>query len=389
MERLSDRLYSWASILDPQTREQAEALSRLPIIAGHVALMPDAHLGKGSTVGSVIPTRGAVIPAAIGVDIGCGMIAARTTLAAEDLPDSLDPYILALEQVVPAGLGRWHAEAKDGALAWLRANPNPRLTDDQRKRAGVQLGTMGGGNHFFEVALDQRDRAWVLMHSGSRGVGNQLATRHMAVAKSVCDFDFLSLRGSKEDRDLAWLEEGTPEFEAYIADMLWAQAYAAKNRSLMMDAALDAFFEQVGAGRGEERINSHHNFTQLEEHDGIRVWVTRKGAVRAGRDDHGLIPGAMGGRSFVVRGLGNPEAYESCAHGAGRRLSRTAARTTLSIDSLLEAMAGRAWQSAEAAELIDEHPEAYKPIDTVMADQADLVEIVHTLHAIANYKGTS
>jgi tRNA-splicing ligase RtcB len=211
----------------------------------------------------------------------------------------------------------------------------------------------------------------------------------MAVAKSVCDFDFLSIRASKEDRDLAWLSEGTAEFDAYIGDMLWAQAYAAQNRSMMMDAALAAFFAHVGRGTQVDRVNSHHNFTQLEEHDGMRVWVTRKGAVRAGTTDLGLIPGAMGGRSFVVRGRGNPEAYESCAHGAGRRLSRTAARKTLSIESLQQAMAGRAWQSVEAADLIDEHPEAYKPIDVVMADQADLVEVLHELHAIANYKGTS
>ncbi len=400
MERLSDRLYSWASILDPQTREQADALSRLPIIAGHVALMPDAHLGKGSTVGSVIPTKGAVIPATVGVDIGCGMIASRTTLTAARLPDSLDPFIDELERVVPAGLGRWHGEPKPGALAWLRDHPNPRLTQEQMKRAGVQLGTMGGGNHFFEVAVDERDRIWILMHSGSRGVGNQLATHHMSIARSTCDFDFLSLRGSKEDRDLAWLEEGTPEFEAYVGDMLWAQAYAAQNRSMMMDAALTAFVRAAGpagaageagpAGVAEaERVNSHHNFTQLEVHEGIRVWITRKGAVRAGTNDVGLIPGAMGGRSFVVRGRGNADAYESCAHGAGRRLSRTAARKTLSLESLRAAMAGRAWQAGFAADLIDEHPEAYKPIDVVMADQADLVEVLHELRGIANYKGTS
>jgi tRNA-splicing ligase RtcB len=389
MERLTDRLYSWASILDPQTREQADALSRLPIIAGHVALMPDAHLGKGSTVGSVIPTSGAVIPAAVGVDIGCGMIASRTTLGASDLPDSLDPFIDELERVVPAGLGRWHGAPKPDALAWLRDHPNPRLTLDQMKRAGIQLGTMGSGNHFFEVALDQQDRAWILMHSGSRGVGNQLATYHMGVARSVCDFDFLSLRGSKDDRDLAWLEEGTPEFDAYIGDMLWAQAYAAQNRSMMMDAALAAFIGHAGGGAEAERVNTYHNFTQLEVHDGMRVWVTRKGAVRAGTEDLGLIPGAMGGRSYVVRGRGNRDAYESCAHGAGRRLSRTAARKTLSIESLRAAMAGRAWQAMSAANLVDEHPEAYKPIDVVMADQADLVEVLHELHGIANYKGTS
>ena len=241
------------------------------------------------------------------------------------LPDSLDPFIAALGRVVPAGLGRWHAEPKSAALAWYAEHPNPRLSSEQERRAVVQLGTMGSGNHFFEVALDGSDRVWILMHSGSRGVGNQLAVHHMAVAKSVCDFDFLALRGSKEDQDLAWLAEGTTEFDTYMADMRWAQAYASANRSTMMDAALGALFELLGRGAEVERINSHHNFTQLEEHEGHRVWVTRKGAVRAGVGDVGLIPGSMGGRSFVVRGRGNPLSYESCAHGAGRRLSRSAA----------------------------------------------------------------
>jgi tRNA-splicing ligase RtcB len=387
--RVADRLYSWASILDPATEAQAEALSRLPVIEGHVALMPDAHLGKGSTVGSVIPTRGAVIPAAIGVDIGCGMIAARTDLRAGDLPDSLDPFVAAMERVVPAGLGRWHAEPRDEALRWYAANRNPRLTAEQERRAVVQLGTMGSGNHFFEVALDEDRAVWILMHSGSRGVGNQLATHHMGVARSACDFDFLALRGSREDRDLAWLSQGTKEFDEYIGDMLWAQGYAMENRRLMMDAALAWLFEWLGTGRERQRINCHHNFTQREVHDGVEVWVTRKGAIRAGPNDLGLIPGAMGARSFVVRGRGEPLSYESCAHGAGRRLSRSAARKALSIDSLHRAMAGRSWQSRFATALLDEHPDAYKPIDVVMADQADLVEVLHELHGIATYKGTS
>jgi tRNA-splicing ligase RtcB (3'-phosphate/5'-hydroxy nucleic acid ligase) len=387
--RITDRLHSWASILDPATEAQAEALSRLPIIDGHVALMPDAHLGKGSTVGSVIPTRGAVIPAAIGVDIGCGMIAARTDLGASDLPDSLDRFVAAMERVVPAGLGRWHAEPKDEALRWYATNRNTRLTAAQERRALVQLGTMGGGNHFFEVALDEDQAVWILMHSGSRGVGNQLATHHMGVARAVCDFDFLALRGSREDRDLAWLNEGTKEFAEYIGDMLWAQSYAMANRRLMMNAALEWFFAWLGAGTELQRINCHHNFTQREAHDGVEVWVTRKGAIRAGANDLGLIPGAMGARSYVVRGRGNQLSYESCAHGAGRRLSRSAARKALSIDSLHRAMAGRSWQSEFAAALVDEHPDAYKPIDIVMADQADLVEVLHELHGIATYKGTS
>ncbi len=389
MKQITDRLYSWASLLEQNTEEQAEVLSRLPIIEGHVALMPDAHLGKGSTVGSVIPTKGAVIPAAIGVDIGCGMIAACTDRFADDLPDSLDPFVTAMEHVVPAGLGKWHAQPKDEALEWYAAHPNPHLSDEQEKRAVVQLGTMGSGNHFFEVALDEDSAVWILMHSGSRGVGNQLAVHHMGVARSACDYDFLALRGSKEDQDLAWLQEGTPAFEEYIADMPWAQAYAMENRRLMMDAALTWFFLWLRTGRELERINCHHNFTQREVHDGQQVWVTRKGAIRAGAGDLGLIPGAMGAKSYVVRGLGNPLSYESCAHGAGRRMSRGQAKRTLSIESLVAAMEGRAWQAGHASALLDEHPESYKPIDVVMADQADLVEIRHELRGIANYKGTS
>jgi len=392
MRKITDRLYSWASELEDVTLEQAEVLSRLPIVEGHVALMPDAHLGIGSTVGSVIPTKGAVIPAAVGVDIGCGMIAARTDRTADHLPDSLDPFVQAMEDVVPAGLGRWHAHASEEARAWWaarRGTTGTELTPKQEQRLMVQLGTMGGGNHFFEVALDEAGRAWILMHSGSRGVGNQLANVHMEVAKATCDFDFAGLRGRKGDADLAWLREGTPEFERYIRDMLFAQAYAAKNRSMMMDAALRWFFGWLGAGAESARINCHHNFTQREEHDGVEVWVTRKGAIRAGTEDLGLIPGAMGGKSYVIRGRGEPASYGSCAHGAGRRLSRRRARETLSVESLVSAMEGRAWQRTFGDRLLDEHPDAYKPIDVVMADQADLVEVVHELRAIANYKGTS
>jgi len=392
VERLSDRLYSWASVLEPNTLQQAEALSRLPIIAGHVALMPDAHLGIGSTVGSVIPTRGAIIPAAIGVDIGCGMIAARTDLRATDLPDGLEPFVDAMQTVVPAGLGKWHAEPKPEAYPWWeqhRGSVRTQLTDRQVKTLLIQLGTMGSGNHFFEVALDQHQAVWILMHSGSRGIGNQLANLHMDVAKRECEFDFLALRGRKEDGSLAWLEEGTAEFEAHIADMNFAQAYALKNRSMMMDAAVGWLAGWLGRGREVQRVNCHHNFTAREVHDGVEVWVTRKGAIRAGAGDLGLIPGSMGGRSYVVRGKANPLSYESCAHGAGRRLSRRAARTTLTIESLRERMAGRAWQAGSAEALLDEHPEAYKDIDVVMADQADLVDVLYELRGIANYKGTS
>jgi RNA-splicing ligase RtcB len=392
VERVTDRLLSWASELEPDTLDQARVLSLLPVLAGHVALMPDAHLGIGTTVGTVMPTKGAVIPAAIGVDIGCGMIASRTGFSSPHLPDTLAPFVRAMEQVVPAGLGKWHSEPKPEALAWWvehQQDLGTELTDKQVRTLLVQLGTMGSGNHFFEVALDEADRVWILMHSGSRGIGNQLADKHIKTARSLCEFDFLALRGLKQDRDLAWLEEGTPAFDRYVRDMLFAQAYALKNRAMMMDATLEWFFGWMNGGAEIERINCHHNFSQLEEHDGMNVWVTRKGAIRAGTGDLGLIPGSMGQRSYVVRGRGNPLSYESCAHGAGRRLSRRKARATLSIDSLTEVMAGRAWQAESAEALVDEHPRAYKDIDRVMADQSDLVEILHTLMGIANYKGVS
>jgi tRNA-splicing ligase RtcB len=382
---ITPQLLSWASNIEPDTLEQAKMLSRLPIIAGHVALMPDAHLGFGSTVGSVIPTEGAVIPAAIGVDIGCGMIAARTSLRAEHLPDDLGPFIDRLESDVPAGLGNWHQEPSPEAQYWMKSHPNPTLTDKQRKRAAVQLGTMGSGNHFFELCLDESDEAWVIMHSGSRGAGNQLANRHMKVAKALCAEQGIPL----EHPDLAYLQETTREFRTYIGDMLWAQDYAMENRRLMMRAAIAAFLDLVGFGEETFRVDCHHNFTRKEIHRGRQVWVTRKGAIKADVDDWGLIPGAMGGTSYVIRGKGNPLSYRSCAHGAGRRMSRRKARQSFTVRDFAELMAGKAWQETAAAELLDEHPHSYKDIDQVMRDQADLVEIAYVLRGIASYKGTS
>lgn len=384
MQRVTDRLYSWASEVDRETLEQARMLSRLPIIEGHVALMPDAHLGIGSAVGSVIPTKGAVIPAAIGVDIGCGMIASRTDLSATDLPDDLRRYVDRLARVVPAGLGNWHREPTREAREWMATHPNQGLTHTQATRAAAQLGSMGSGNHFFELCLDQHDDVWVIMHSGSRGVGNQLADHHMKVAKRLCDAAGIPL----EHPDLAYLQERTPQFDAYIRDMRWSQAYALENRRLMMDAALKALRDVVGRGEEAFRVDTHHNFTALERHGDQDVWITRKGAVRAAVDDWGLVPGAMGQKSFVVRGLGNELAYRSCAHGAGRRLSRRRARKELSVESFAGVMAGRAWQEASALELLDEHPGAYKPIEQVMAQQSDLVRVEYELRGIANYKGT-
>lgn len=393
MRQITPKLWSWGSNVEQNTLDQAEALSRLPIIDGHVALMPDAHLGIGSTVGSVIPTRNAVIPAAVGVDIGCGMIAAETNLGVGALPDDLYEFVRAMHVVVPAGMGKRFQEPSHEAVGWWSDATEDRgagieLTAHQNETAEAQLGTLGGGNHFLEIALDEQDWVWVLIHSGSRGIGNQIAKHHMKVAREVCDYDFLQLRGQAEDKALAWLEVGTPEFDAYISDLRLAQDYALQNRKLMIDAAIGWLFDWVGQGEVVRSINCHHNFTELDDHRGD-VWITRKGAVKATVDDWGLIPGSMGQRSYIVRGKGNRDSYYSCAHGAGRRLSRTAARKQLTIETFSEKMAGSAWQSRLAAELLDEHPDAYKDIDQVMKDQEDLVHVEHRLRAIANYKGTS
>jgi len=382
-ERIAPNVLSWASELDEPTRAQAETTARLPVLAGHLALMPDAHLGKGATIGSVIPTESSVIPSAVGVDIGCGMAARRIEGTEDDLPDSLDPWISSMEATVPAGLGRWHAEPSRAALAWFAANPPP-PTLVHPERAVAQLGTLGSGNHFIELATDEENRIWILLHSGSRGGGNKLATLHTKTARKLHE----GLGTRLEDPELAWLQEGTPEFDAYIRDLRWSQSFARENRRLMLESTHRAVETVLGREvPTADEVNCHHNFTERERHGGREVWVTRKGAIRARIGDRGLIPGAMGQRSYVIRGLGNEASYESCAHGAGRRMSRRQARKQLTIDTFAEAMGVAAWQHASAQALLDEHPSAYKPIDVVMRDQADLVEIEHQLHGIANYKG--
>ena len=382
-ERIAPNVLSWASRLDDVTREQAATTARLPILAGHLALMPDAHLGKGATIGSVIPTESAVIPSAVGVDIGCGMAARRLDLAQEGLPDTLEPWITEMESTVPAGLGRWHGEPSDHALAWFADNPPP-PTLDTPERAAAQLGTLGSGNHFIELATDEDGGIWILLHSGSRGGGNKLATLHTKTARKLHD----GLGTRLEDPELAWLQEGTPEFDAYLRDLRWSQAFAGENRRRMLASTHRALETALGREIAiADEVNCHHNFTEREQHEGRDIWVTRKGAIRARVGDRGLIPGAMGQRSYVIRGLGNEASYASCAHGAGRRLSRRQARRQLTLESFTEAMGAAAWQHASAQALLDEHPSAYKPIDVVMRDQADLVEIEHELHGIANYKG--
>jgi tRNA-splicing ligase RtcB len=382
---INDKLISWASEIDDNTIAQAEKTARLPIVEGHVALMADAHLGIGATVGSVIPTRGAVIPAAVGVDIGCGMVAAELDVTESELPDTLEPLLARIEQVIPAGVGKGHDTAADNAARWLAAHtPATDLSADRADKAAKQFGTLGSGNHFFELCVDERSRVWVVLHSGSRGIGNQLASMHIDRARRLA----AQLELALEDRNLAYFVQGTPEFEAYITDMLWAQDYARANRDQMMDNAMREVFAFLGTGRETRRINCHHNFTQRETHAGVELWITRKGAIKAGPDDLGVIPGSMGTRSYIVRGKGNPASWMSCSHGAGRRHSRTQAKKLFTVDDLAGLMQGKVWLADRATALVDEIPSAYKDIDQVMADQTDLVEVQHTLRQVLNYKGT-
>ena len=377
----------WASILDEKTRAQAHVMATCPVIHGDVALMADAHLGLGATVGSVIPTKDAIIPAAVGVDIGCGMIAVLTDRTKADLPDDLQPLIGMFGRSVPAGVGREHQKAQSEGRAFFDANPPPvdlnTVREGLSQRAVRQMGSLGSGNHFLEVCLSQEGRVWLVVHSGSRGVGNILASHHIAVAKDLMGEHDISL----EDRNLAYFMEEWPEGKAYLKAMLWAQDYALANRETMMDASLNDFFGFIGGGSEVERINCHHNFAAKEVHDGEEVWITRKGAIRAEVGDLGVIPGSMGAATFIVEGKGNPESYNSSAHGAGRKFSRTQAKKAFTTDSLKRWMTGKAWNINNPTALLDEHPEAYKDIDQVMEDQKDLVAILHKLHQIVNYKG--
>jgi tRNA-splicing ligase RtcB len=385
-------LLSWAEDLDDRTIAQAATTARLPFIEKHVALMPDAHLGYGSTVGSVIPTRGAIIPSAVGVDIGCGMIAVDTTLDAGDLPDDLGPLLDDIEQAVPAGVGKGHDHERHGA-AWVADRrdqtgyiPDLLHTERDARRACSQFGTLGSGNHFIEVCLDETDHVWVVLHSGSRGVGNQLAKRHIEAARGLMARYFIDL----DDPDLAYLVEGTAEFDAYIADLQWAQAYAFANRDRMMDLVLAALADAVDMLYVEverDRINCHHNYAAREHHMGKNLWVTRKGAIRAREGDRGVIPGSMGAASFIVSGLGHPASFTSASHGAGRRMSRGQARRQIDPSRFTEQMAGRTWLQKKADALLDEAPDAYKDIYGVMSAQADLVTIDHELRQILNFKG--
>jgi tRNA-splicing ligase RtcB len=378
--------------------EQVRRVASLPFVYKWVAVMPDVHVGIGATVGSVIPTTGAIIPAGVGVDIGCGMTAVRTTLAARDLPDDLRPVRTAIERAVPHGRtdhggrsdrGAWHDPPPAVTDAWTRLRSGyeaivARHPTLDRGSHVQHLGTLGTGNHFIEVCLDEADRVWCMLHSGSRGVGNRIGRYFIELAKE----DVRRAHGALPDQDLAYLREGTTHFEEYVGAVRWAQRFAATNRALMMGRVLDAVRRVPGLPPFETDagvIDCHHNYVAEERHFGRDVLVTRKGAVRAGAGDLGIIPGSMGARSFIVRGKGNRESFESCSHGAGRVMSRTEARKRFTLAD--HAAATSAVECRKDAAVIDETPMAYKSIDAVMAAQADLVDVVHTLRQVVCVKG--
>jgi tRNA-splicing ligase RtcB len=392
VERLSDKLLNWASILDDETRRQAERTASLPFVHPHVALMPDAHLGKGATVGSVLPTKGAIIPAAVGVDIGCGMIAVRTPWTVDEVRSRgpLAPLRGEIERAIPLSAGRYNKKLTETAkrrVAELQAYADElgvlHSVTTTSPNWSMQLGSLGSGNHFAELTGDDLQRVWLFLHSGSRGVGNKIAMKHIAIAQERARREHLDL----PDRDLAWLDEGTPEFDRYIAELRWAQHFALLNREEMMDRLADCLAAHMRADETPrlESVNCHHNFSQHETHDGVDLWVSRKGAIEAKKGQAGLIPGSMGTASYVVVGKGNPESLNSSPHGAGRAYSRTRARKTFTRAQLEEAMRGIEWRHSDV--FLDEIPMAYKDIDVVMADAADLVEIRHTLRQLVNVKG--
>ena len=381
----------WTEEIESQAIDQLLRVADLPIIHGHVAAMPDVHAGIGATVGSVIPTRQAIIPAAVGVDIGCGMTAVRTSLGAADLPDSLRAVRLAIEKVLPVGMARHQGgavrqdAARDlgpGLAAILEKHPGIADLGRSKHAWAEQIGSLGGGNHFVEVCLDESDRVWVMLHSGSRGIGNQIGRYFIERAKEAC------LRAGIRlvDQDLSYLVEGDGLFADYWQALTWAQGYAARNRNEMLDlvvAAMSRTLPEFALKDGV--ISCHHNYAALEYHDGAEVYITRKGAIRAGAGELGIIPGSMGARSYIVRGKGSADSFCSCSHGAGRRMSRGQAKRAFSVADLEAQTAGV--ECRKDAGVIDEIPGAYKDIDAVMANQADLVEPVHELKQVLCVKG--
>jgi tRNA-splicing ligase RtcB len=392
------KLWTRGVPLEDQAREQLQNIARLPFIHQWIAVMPDVHLGKGATVGSVVPTIGAIIPAAVGVDIGCGMIATRTTLTASDLPDNLSAVRSAIERAVPHGrsVGRGHGRDKGSwetppALSiegWsqlvddfaLICERHPRMKNTNNLK---HLGTLGTGNHFVEICLDEEQRVWFMLHSGSRGVGNAIGTYFIELAKQEMRRWMINL----PDQDLAYLPEGSQHYADYVFAVEWAQRFARMNREIMMRnvvAAVRSVITKPFEAQAEA-VNCHHNYVSREHHFGKDVMLTRKGAVSARKGELGIIPGSMGAKSFIVRGLGNADSFHSCSHGAGRVMSRTQARKLISVEDHIKATAHV--ECRKDAEVVDESPAAYKSIEAVMDAQRDLVEIVHTLRQVVCVKG--
>ena len=383
---------------DPNARQQVVNMAQMPFIHKWIAVMPDVHLGKGATIGSVIPTLNAVIPAAVGVDLGCGMMAAKTNLTASQLPDSLTALRHEIERCVPHGggpklrgqrdKGAWSNAPADVQQAWSTLDAgftalcekHPFLKNTNNLN---HLGTLGTGNHFIEICIDETQQVWVMLHSGSRGVGNRIGTHFIEQAKRDMERQFIQL----PDQELAYLREGSEHFQDYVEAVAWAQDFAKANRAVMMQRTLKAMCDvlKLPITAEVEAINCHHNYIRLEHHYGKDVWVTRKGAVSARKGELGIIPGSMGARSYIVRGLGNEESFCSCSHGAGRVMSRTEAKKRVSMAEHLEALQGVECRQDEA--VLDETPAAYKPIEQVMAAQNDLVEIMHTLKQVLCVKG--
>jgi len=384
--------------VEDAAKRQLANTARMPFIYKHIAVMPDVHLGKGSTIGSVVPTLGAVIPAAVGVDIGCGMMAAKTTLRAEDLPDNLSGLRTAIERAIPVGSapkargrrdpGAWHTTPEAVDLVWAELKPEfdaicaktPRLRNTNNVN---HLGTLGGGNHFVEICLDEAGAVWFMLHSGSRGVGNAIGTFFIELAKQ----DMRTHMVNVPDQDLAYLKEGTAHYDDYVQAVGWAQKFARMNREVMMQNLIAAVRKVIPKPFEThlEAVNCHHNYVQKERHFGEDVLVTRKGAVSARVGELGIIPGSMGAKSFIVRGKGNPDSFNSCSHGAGRTMSRTEAKRRFTVADHVEATYGV--ECRKDAAVIDEIPMAYKDIDAVMHAQRDLVEVVHTLKQIVCVKG--
>ena len=381
---------------------QLRNVAALPFIHKHVAAMPDVHWGMGATIGSVVPTKGAIIPAAVGVDIGCGMMAVRTSLTASDLPDNLSGARSAIEAAVPHGRtnngkpgdrGAWGEPGENvmrsfrqmsGALdAIMERHPKLLRSGSVHTRAVCHLGTLGTGNHFIEVCLDESDDVWLMLHSGSRGIGNAIGMYFINLAKQDMRKWFVNL----PDDNLAYLPEGTDHFDDYVGAVNWAQDFARISREMMLAATGEAFMGALGRGFTTtiEAVNCHHNYVARENHFGANVWLTRKGALRARKGDLGIIPGSMGARSYIVRGKGNADSFHSCSHGAGRRMSRGEAKRTFTLEDHAKATEGV--ECRKDADVIDETPGAYKDIDAVMAAQADLVDVVHTLKQVVCVKG--